>query len=130
MGLKRFRGVAGVAVLCAIFAGTVHAGQAGKVDVTGTWIFDVTTDAGTGTPTVTLKQDGDKLTGHYSSGNLGEADLTGTVKGTDVRFSFTAEVQGTSLPVNYRGTVENNSSMKGTLTISGLGEGTFTGKKK
>ena len=46
-----------------------------KVDVSGKWLFNVTTDAGTGTPTVTLKQTGDSLSGHYSSQTLGEADL-------------------------------------------------------
>jgi hypothetical protein len=48
----------------------------GPLTISGTWTFDVVTDAGTGTPTVTLKQDGEKLTGHYSSQTLGEADLT------------------------------------------------------
>lgn len=104
--------------------------QGAKVDVTGEWLFTVQTDAGTGEPTVTLKQDGEKLTGHYSSQTLGEADLAGTVKGTAIEFSFTANVQGNALAVKYTGTVESNSSMKGTLSISALGNGTFTAKRK
>jgi hypothetical protein len=32
--------------------------QSGKVDITGKWTFNVQTDAGSGTPTVTFKQDG------------------------------------------------------------------------
>ena len=64
-------------------AGHVSAGQAAKTDVSGTWTFDVQTEAGSGTPTVTFKQDGEKLTGHYA-GTFGEADLTGTVKGADI----------------------------------------------
>src|SRR5437867_12931564 len=106
------------------------AAQAAKVDVSGTWAFTVQTDAGTGTPTVTLKQDGEKLTGHYSSATLGEADVTGTVKGASVTFAFNASVQGTSLAVTYTGTLENNNSMKGKISLGGLGDGTFTGKKK
>jgi hypothetical protein len=104
--------------------------QGAKVDVTGEWLFTVQTDAGTGEPTVTLKQDGEKLTGHYSSQTLGEADLAGTVKGTAIEFSFTANVQGNALAVKYTGTVEGNSSMKGSLSISALGNGTFTAKRK
>ena len=50
------------------------------VNVTGTWAFSVTTGQGSGNPTMTFKQDGEKLTGHYS-GTFGEADFTGTVKG-------------------------------------------------
>jgi hypothetical protein len=68
------------AAICALGAVIVSA-QSSKIDITGKWTFTVQTDAGSGTPTVTLKQDGEKLTGHYSSQNLGEADLTGTVKG-------------------------------------------------
>ena len=62
--------------------------------------------------------------------SFGEADLTGTVKGNDITFSFSADFQGTSLTSTYKGTVENASSMKGTLEISGVGSGTFTAKKK
>jgi len=46
--------------------------QAAKVDVTGKWAFNVETAAGSGTPTITFTQDGEKLTGKYS-GQLGEA---------------------------------------------------------
>jgi len=104
--------------------------QAAKVDLTGKWAFTVQTDAGTGTPTVTLKQEGDKLTGHYSSQVLGEADLTGTVKGQQFDFTFTANAQGTSLDVKYSGTIENKDSLKGTLDLGGLGSGTFTAKRQ
>ncbi len=114
-------------------AATVQAqgGQTSKIDVTGSWALEVKTDAGgTTTPSVTLKQEGEKLTGHYSSATLGEADITGTVKGSDLTFGFTANVQGTSLAVTYTGTVESNTSMKGKISLGGLGDGTFTGKKK
>lgn len=117
--------------VCAFAVGVrAQAGQSGKVDVTGTWAFDVNTDAGSGTPTVTLKQDGEKLTGHYSSTNLGEADLTGTVKGKEINFQFNTELQGTSLLVTYSGTVESATSMSGKMSIAGAAGGTFTAKKK
>ena len=77
-------------------AALAGAAQAAKVDVTGKWAFAVETGAGTGTPTMTFKQDGEKLTGHYS-GQLGEADLTGTVKGQDIEFKFTVDAQGMTL---------------------------------
>jgi hypothetical protein len=117
-------------VIYSLATAFAYAGQA-KTDISGTWIFEVMTDAGTGTPTVTLKQDGEKLTGHYSSQTLGEADLTGTVKGNDVNFSFTADLQGQAVPVSYKATLESPTSMKGTIDIGGgLAGGTFTGKKK
>lgn len=104
--------------------------QASKIDVTGTWTFTVQTDAGTGTPTVTLKQDGEKLTGHYSSATLGENELTGTIKGKDLKFSFKAGTAGTELEVTYTGTVEDKDSIKGTVDLGGLGTGTFTAKRQ
>lgn len=100
-----------------------------KVDVTGKWVFTVETSAGSGTPTFVFKQDGEKLTGHYS-GQLGEADLTGTVKADAISFMFTGDVQGNKIDATYTGTVESKDSMKGTVKLAGVGEGTFTGKRQ
>jgi hypothetical protein len=110
--------------------GATRAAAQAKIDLTGKWLFTVETSAGTGTPTVTLKQDGEKLTGHYSSQTLGEADLTGTVKGQSVTFTFDGNVQGTSVPVTYAATVESKDAMKGTIDIGGAVGGTFTGKRQ
>ncbi len=101
-----------------------------KVDVTGKWLFNVSTSAGTGTPTVTFKQQGDSITGHYSSQTLGEADLKGTVKDRKINFSFRVDIQGTSLTVVYSGTVEGNDAMKGSLDLGGQATGTFTAKRQ
>src|SRR4029077_9811508 len=104
--------------------------SAQKVDLTGKWAFAVTTSNGTGTPTITLKQTGDSLTGHYSSQVLGEADLKGSVKDGKLAFSFNAEVQGTALVVNYSGTVESKDALKGAVDIGGQATGTFTAKRQ
>jgi len=101
-----------------------------KVDVTGAWAFEVQTEAGTGTPLVTFKQEGEKLTGHYSSAVLGEAELSGTIKGTAIEFTVAANVQGNAISVTFTGTVDDANSMKGKVSFAGLGEGTFTGKRK
>ena len=127
---RTMRAAAVASVIAVIFmAPAARAGQA-KVDISGKWLFDVQTDAGSGTPTVTLKQDGETLTGHYSSATLGEADLKGTVKGDDVKFSFNADAQGTSLVVTYTGKLDGKTSMKGTVDLGGLAQGTFTAKKQ
>ena len=97
-------------------------------NVTGEWAFNVTTDQGAGTPAITFKQDGEKLTGKYA-GQLGNADLAGTVKGDAIHFTFTLDVQGQQAPVTYDGTVEKNT-MKGKLDIGGMVTGTFTATKK
>jgi hypothetical protein len=118
------------AVLVVSGAAIVQAGQAAKVNVTGAWVFTVTSEAGTTNPAVTLKQDGEKLTGHYSSQLFGEAELTGTVKGQTITFVVNAEVQGVKVDLKYDGTVESNTSMKGTMSAGDLGGGTFTAVKK
>jgi hypothetical protein len=98
-------------------------------DVTGTWTAEVQTDAGSGTPTFVLKQTSEDLSGTYS-GALGEAKLTGTVKGTDITWSFKANANGDDVTVTYKGTLDGNAKMKGTVEIGSLGKGTFTATKR
>lgn len=121
------------AALLATMIGLVPATSAAQdktADLTGKWAFTVTTDAGTGSPTVTLKQQGDSLTGHYSSQLLGEAELKGTASSQKFTFTFRTDVQGTALAVTYTGTVEGKDSLKGTVDLGGMGSGTFTAKRQ
>ena len=125
--MKSIFRVLSVIVLAAGLLSTARL-DAQATNVTGEWLFNVTTDQGGGTPTITFKQDGEKLTGKYV-GQLGNADLTGTVKGAAIHFTFTIDVQGQQAPVTYDGTVEKNT-MKGKLDIGGMVNGTFTATKK
>jgi hypothetical protein len=126
MNLIRTAAIVAVAVM--LSAPHTNA-QAAKVNVTGKWLFSVETGAGSGTPTMTFTQDGEKLTGKYQ-GQFGEADLTGTVKGQDIAFSFNVDAQGTMVNFKYTGTIENKDALKGKVDIVGLGEGTFTAKRQ
>jgi len=128
--MTRYSRIACVVALAVVALTARGSAQSGKIDVTGKWLFSVQTDAGTGTPTVTLKQDGENLTGHYSSATLGEADLTGTLKGKDIKFAFKVDAQGTALDITYSGTVEDKDSIKGEVDLGGLGKGTFTAKRQ
>lgn len=122
---NQLRIVTGVALGLALATGVLLAQAA---NVTGDWVFDVQTDQGGGTPTLTFVQNGDTLTGKYN-GQLGAADLTGTVKGDAIHFTFTIDLQGQSAPVTYDGTVEK-TTMKGTMNIAGMVNGTFTAARK
>ena len=119
-----------VALACLPASMAAIARAQSKIDVTGTWALEVQTEAGTGTPQVTFKQDGEKLTGMYSSQLLGEVALTGSVKGQAIQFTLAANVQGNALEVVFSGTVDDSASMKGKVTFTGVGEGSFTGKRK
>jgi hypothetical protein len=99
-----------------------------KIDISGDWIFDVQTDQGGGSPTFSFKQTGEKLTGKYQ-GLLGAADLTGTVTGKTMKFSFSADAQGTAVTVTYEGEIESNTSIKGKLDLGGAASGTFVGRR-
>ncbi len=123
------RGSAAAASTSAPAAAAQSSGEKGgdKVDVTGAWSVTVETEAGSGNPSFTLKQEGEKLTGKYK-GTFGEADLTGTVKGDKIEFSFkvSGQLEGT---ITYTGTTDGKT-MKGKVSLAGLGEGTFSGKKQ
>jgi hypothetical protein len=108
-------------------AALAGAALAADANVTGEWDFTVETQAGTGSPHFSLKQDGTALSGTYK-GQLGEAPVSGTVKGNDVTISFKVNAQGTDLAITYSGTVEGDT-IKGKVSLGELGEGTFTGKK-
>jgi opacity protein-like surface antigen len=101
---------------------------AADANVTGEWDMIVESPAGTGTPHFSLKQEGTAITGNYK-GALGEAPVTGSVKGNAVTIKFHVEAQGMEMEVSYVGTVEG-AAMSGTVTLGDFGEGKFTGKKK
>lgn len=103
--------------------------RAQTADVSGDWTFQVETAMGSGSPAITFKQDGEKLTGTYD-GTLGKADFTGTIKGAAITFSFEVSAQGQAIDVTYTGTVDKNT-MKGSVNMAG-GQlsGSFTGTRK
>jgi L-seryl-tRNA(Ser) seleniumtransferase len=103
--------------------------QEKPADVAGTWAITVETAGGSGTPTLTLEQNAEKLTGTYSSQVFGEQKVTGTIKGNAITFTFTGAIEGNSITVTYTGTVDG-STMNGKVSLGDLGEGTFTAKRK
>jgi hypothetical protein len=113
-----------------LFAIPAYAQGEKKIDVTGKWLLSVTSELGTGTPTVTLKQSGDSLTGHYSSATFGEADFKGTFKDQKLTFSIKVDAGGNALTVTYSGQMDGENAMKGSVDFGGMGAGTFTGKRQ
>jgi hypothetical protein len=98
-------------------------------DISGKWTFNVETPAGSGSPTFVFKQDGEKLTGTYN-GTFGTAELTGTVKGDNIEFTFEATLGDQKGKVSYIGKIEAPDKMKGEVDYAGLGKGTWTGAKQ
>ncbi|NJN50868.1 MAG: hypothetical protein HC809_02880 [Gammaproteobacteria bacterium] len=86
------------------------------------------TQAGTGTPTLVLVQDGAALTGSYT-GRFGENPIEGSITDNAITFSFTAAGPMGSALVTYSGTVEG-AAMSGTMKMGDRAGGTFTGVRK
>lgn len=102
----------------------LSAALAMAADISGKWSFDVVLDAGSGSATFEFKQAGETLTGTYH-GVLGDAPLTGTVKGNDVEFTVNSD----QLKATYTGTLDGATKIKGTCEYGEMGKGTFTGSK-
>lgn len=96
-----------------------------SINLTGTWNMTVQTDAGSGSPTFVLKQDGEKITGTYN-GQLGDSAVSGTLKGNVIHLEFS--IQGNL--IKYDGTVSSSTEMSGKVNLADMAMGTFAGKKK
>jgi len=117
-------------VILTLLVPVAAAGRQDKpADVAGNWAISLDIGGNTVTPSVTFQQDGETLTGTYHSQVLGEQKLTGTIKGNAITFSITASFEGNNVKVTYTGTVDK-TTMKGTVSLGDLGDGTFTAKKQ
>ena len=124
MTMKLKSGMAALLAVAAFMVGQL----ASAADVTGTWIMAVQTGAGSGSPTFVLVQKGEALSGSYK-GMLGEAQVTGTVKGDEVTIEYKVDAQGQTVAVKYSGKTDGKT-MSGKVSLGQLGEGTFTGTKQ
>jgi hypothetical protein len=97
-------------------------------DVTGTWDLTVEMQGGTAHPSITLKQEGEKITGTYQ-GQMGKSNLEGIIKGDDIRFAVTLKFQDVTYTVTYAGTIDGDT-MKGTARFGDAGSGTWSAKRR
>ena len=98
--------------------------------LTGEWLVSVELPNMTATPGLTLKQDGEKVTGDYVSAQYGKFPIAGTVKGKDVVLNFSMAIEGNAMNVTYAATIQPDGTLKGTVNYAGMMDGTFTAKKK
>ena len=98
-------------------------------DVSGNWTFAVTLgDLGSGNADVTLTQEAEgKVSGTYS-GQLANGPIAGTHDGDSFEFSFNSGLLGAD--ITYRGTLESDGTVKGSVIVQGQSIGSFTGRKK
>jgi hypothetical protein len=95
--------------------------------VAGAWEITVDTPQGANASTLTLKQDGDKLTGDLASG-MGSSPVTGTFSAGTIAVTANIDVQGTTLQLGISGKVDADS-MSGSVKFGDFGEFPFKGKR-
>jgi len=97
-----------------------------QTDITGDWQITVNSPMGPRTNPVSLKQEGEKVTGTFKS-QAGEVPVNGTLVGDDLKLAFTVNVQGNPIDITLTGKV-TGASIAGMANFGGLGEGEFTAK--
>jgi hypothetical protein len=109
-----------VALTCLVVPGLA----AEPAKVAGKWNVTLELSSITGHPVITLKQDGEKLTGTYE-GRYGESPLTGTVKEKEISFTVTMVAEGTQTQGVFAGKVDGDT-MGGDVSFEGAGDGTWS----
>ena len=107
-------------VFALLLAATIAA-TALAADVAGTWTWTIKTKNDREIENkLTLKADGEKLTGELARGRQQRRRTeisNGTIKGDEIRFEVTAERNGNKFTAKYEGKVEGDT-IKGTVTAS------------
>lgn len=99
----------------------------GQGSMAGAWEITFQGPLGANTVGLTLKQDGDKVSGVLES-PMGAVPITGTVTGSDVAMVAAMKVQGMSLQLGLKGKLEG-ADLNGTVAFGDFGEFPFTGKR-
>jgi hypothetical protein len=114
----------------------VQAAPQNNANVAGTWEITMAPPAGGGgqgggggtPPTMTLKQDGAKVSGTMS-GRMGDTPIDGSVTGNTLTFTVSRQGRdGNAMTITYTATVSGDT-MTGKMS-GGRGDRDFTAKKK
>lgn len=119
--------LAAVVVLAVL---TTTAAAAVMHDVTGRWMLAVVTDNGTGYPVLELKQEGERVTGTYTSNAMGSRTISGTVRGDTLSFVLSASGAGEGMVLTYTAHIVTADSLNGAVDFAGQGGARFTGKRQ
>jgi hypothetical protein len=114
-----------VVSMVALAATATAAAEPAKVE--GVWNVVLQLDSITGHPVLTLKQDGEKLTGTYE-GRYGPTPVQGEIKESKIAFAVAFEVEGSKITGAFRGTVDG-AKMSGSVEFEGAGSGTWSAER-
>jgi hypothetical protein len=107
---------------------SVWALRVAAADISGTWKLDGNIANVHVDRICTITQVANKLTGHCKN-PTSDVALTGEVDGSSVTWTYVADYEGQKLTLVYKGILESETAMKGTISTSGV-SGDFTAKKQ
>ncbi|HJN47047.1 MAG TPA: hypothetical protein QF572_23030 [Vicinamibacterales bacterium] len=93
-------------------------------NVAGRWNVTFNTDQGSNAGTMTLQQDGEKVTGSTST-DQGTLEFEGTISGNKLEWVLEIDAGGTFLEITLDGTVDGDE-ITGTIDLGGYGGGDWT----
>ena len=96
--------------------------------IAGTWKLTFQTDQGAVEADMTLKQDGQKVTGNLASPQ-GEAPLEGTYTDSKLLMSMTFDAGGQVMTITFSGVLEKDT-LKGDVDFGGFGAATWAATRK
>src|SRR5215213_8289843 len=101
-------------------------GQTTRNNLAGTWSVVINLGQGDRTLTLTLQQEGERITGAIS-GPLGAGEISNgsASPGGEVRFTVPMNIEGLTKEATFTGTLANNQ-IRGNVAIVGSAPGTFT----
>ncbi|MBL8177988.1 MAG: hypothetical protein JNK48_25145 [Bryobacterales bacterium] len=95
-------------------------------DLSGKWQVHRSAAGRESTQECTLAQKGGELSGSCK-GDRGTVEVKGKVEGSNATWTYTAESEGGTVTVVYKGTVESEKKISGTVTAVEFSvEGEFT----
>jgi hypothetical protein len=110
-----------------LVSGSALAQGKGK-SVAGIWNASVTTPNGGGNPTLTFAVKGDSVSGTVKRPTGEVIPLRGTIKGSDLTYTYTISNNGQPVPVTVKAKVVGDS-LSGTMDFAGAMTGQITAKR-
>lgn len=99
------------------------------INATGTWTLNINLGEGDVTSTLTLEQQGGRLSGSIQGG-LGSAEIANASVSTsgDIRFTAPLTIGGQTTEASFSGAISGDE-MRGTVQVTGRSPGSFTGTR-
>ena len=104
-------------------------GSGSRNTLSGTWNLTVNLGQGEKTATLTLTQEGERLSGTIA-GALGAGDISNasTTPAGEVRFTVPLEIEGQTKEATFAGTLAGDQ-IRGSVTVVGMAPGTFNANR-